>query len=201
MIYAVVLAAGASTRMEGKPKALLRDSRNVTYITRVAATAREGGAGGVIVVVAHPHADAVKKALPGGASAVINPMPDRGMLSSVQAGINALPTNCSGVLIWPVDIPFVKASTVSAVINVRAGRIVVPQHQGKGGHPVRIPRAFFPDVMGLEGDAGLKGLLDARAALVDRLEVDDPAVLVDVDTAADAASAEERAAGTPAKKK
>jgi CTP:molybdopterin cytidylyltransferase MocA len=195
MIYAVVLAAGASTRMEGKPKALLRDSRNLTYLQRVASAAREGGAGGVLVVVGHPHADTIKKALPSGAASVVNPMPDRGMLSSVQAGINAVPFNCTGVLIWPVDIPFVKPTTVHALIHARAGRIAVPQHQGKGGHPVRIPRPFFADVMALEGDAGLKGLFDARAAQVDRVDVDDPAVLVDVDTPGDAAAAEDRAAG------
>ena len=202
MIYAVVLAAGASSRMEGKPKALLRDSRNVTYLSRIASTAREGGAGGVIVVVGQPHADAIKKALPAGAAAVINTLPERGMLSSVQAGVNAVPTQCTSVLIWPVDVPFVKAATVRALIEHRAGRIAVPRHQGKGGHPVRIPRPFFADVMGLaDGDMGLKALYDARPNLVERVDVDDAAVLVDVDTPADAAAAEARAAGSPAKKK
>jgi CTP:molybdopterin cytidylyltransferase MocA len=175
MIYAVILAAGASSRMEGKPKALLRDSRNVTYLSRIASTAREGGAGGIIVVVGAPHADVIKK---------------------------ALPRQCTGVLIWPVDVPFVKAATVRALIEHRAGRIAVPRHQSKGGHPVRIPRPFFADVMGLaDGDMGLKALYDARPNLVERVDVDDAAVLVDVDTPADAAAAEERAAGSPAKKK
>jgi molybdenum cofactor cytidylyltransferase len=201
MIYAVVLAAGASTRMAGKPKALLRDSRNLSYVARIAATAREGSAGGVIVVVGRPHAEAVKKALPAGVAAVINPMPERGMLSSVQTGLDAVPTNCAGILVWPVDMPFVKSSTVSALCHARPGRIALPQHQGKSGHPLRIPRQLFAEVMALGGDAGLKGLLDARAALIDRIDVDDPAVLVDVDTPADAAAAEERAAGTPSKKK
>jgi CTP:molybdopterin cytidylyltransferase MocA len=197
MIYAVVLSAGASSRMGGKPKALLRDSRNLTYLSRVAGTAREGGAGGVIVVVAHPHADAIKKALPPGAAAVVNPLPDRGMLSSVQSGINAVPTQCTGVLVWPVDIPFVKASTVRALIEARPGRVALPRYQGKGGHPVRIPRPLFADVMSLEGDAGLKGLFDLRPNLVERIDVDDPSVLVDIDTPADASAAEERAFGPP----
>jgi molybdenum cofactor cytidylyltransferase len=201
MIYAVILAAGGSTRMEGKPKALLKDSRSHTYLSRLAATAREGGANGVIVVVGHPHADAIKKALPSGVAAVVNPMPDRGMLSSVQTGVHAVPPACTGVLVWPVDIPFVKASTVQSLIQARVGRIVIPQHGGKGGHPVRIPRQFFGDLMALTGDAGLKALFDARANLVERIDVDDPAILVDVDTPADAAAAEDRAAGHPPSKK
>jgi molybdenum cofactor cytidylyltransferase len=202
MIYAVILAAGSSKRMENKPKALLKDSRNHTYLGRLATTMREGGANGVIVVVGHPHADAIKKQLPAGVAAVVNPMPDRGMLSSVQSGVNAVPPSCTGVLICPVDVPFVKASTVQTLIQARPGRIAIPRHGGKGGHPVRIPRQLFGDLMALEGDVGLKALFDAKASLVDRLDVDDPAVLVDVDTPAEAAAAEDRAAGpAPAKKK
>jgi molybdenum cofactor cytidylyltransferase len=203
MIYAVILAAGSSTRMEGKPKALLRDSHNQTYLTRIAVNAREGGAGGVLVVVGPPHGDAVKKALPPGVAAAVNPRPERGMLSSVQSGINAVPRGCTGVLVWPVDVPFVKSTTVRALINAPGAKLVLPTHQGKGGHPLRIPQQLFAEVMALDGDGGLKALIDARPNAVERLAVDDPAVLIDVDTPDDAADAETRAAGAtaPSKKK
>jgi CTP:molybdopterin cytidylyltransferase MocA len=201
MIYAVILAAGSSTRMDGKPKALLRDSQNQTYLSRIAVHAREGGVGGVLVVVGPPHGDAVKKALPPGVAAAVNPRPDRGMLSSVQSGINAVPPGCTGVLVWPVDVPFVKATTVRAVVNVPGAKLVVPTHQGKGGHPLRIPRQLFAEVMALDGEGGLKALLDARPGSVERLVVDDAGVVIDVDTPADAAEAEARAAGTPAPSK
>ncbi len=195
MIYAVVLAAGAATRMEGKPKALLRDSANQTYLSRIAVTAREGGAGGVIAVVGPPHGDAVKKALPPGVAGALNSRPERGMLSSVQVGLQAVPRGCIAVLVWPVDVPFVKATTVRALINATPGKLVVPQHEGKGGHPLRIPQQLFGAVMALDGDAGLKALLDAHPERVERLEVDDPGIVVDVDTPADQAKAEQLATG------
>jgi len=47
----------------------------------------------------------------------------------------------------------------------------------------------------------LKALLEARPNQVERLAVDDAAVVIDVDTPADAADAEARATGTASKKK
>jgi molybdenum cofactor cytidylyltransferase len=198
MIYAVVLAAGASTRMEGKPKALLRDAAGVTYVGRIAIAAREGGAGGVMVVIGPPHGDAIKKALPPGAAPVLNPMPERGMLSSVQAAIQSLPAQCTGVLIWPVDVPFVKPQTVRAILDATPGRLVIPQHGGKGGHPIRVPRARFPELSALDPEAGLKALIEARPQQVERLDVDDPGVTVDIDTPADAAKAQQPPAAAKA---
>jgi CTP:molybdopterin cytidylyltransferase MocA len=107
MIQAVVLAAGASTRMAavGGPKALLRGPDGRTFVTRIVETARAAGVGGVMVVVGPPHGEAIKKALPVGAGAVTNPRPERGMLSSVQAAIQELPRTATAALIWPVDVP------------------------------------------------------------------------------------------------
>ena len=62
------------------------------------------------------------------------------------------------------------------------GTIVVPVHNGRGGHPLRLMRAHFAEVMTLDPARGLKALLDAHAAEVTRLAVADGAVLVDVDT-------------------
>lgn len=181
MIAAVVLAAGASTRM-GEPKALLpaRDGRR--FVDAIAATARAGGCGAVVVVVGPPHGEAIRAALPPDAIAAGNPDPSRGMLSSVQAGLAALPHDATAALIWPVDIPFVAPATVRAVVAAAPDRIVVPTHDGRGGHPLYLPRGVFADVAALDPARGLKALLTARAGDVARLPVGDPAVLVDVDT-------------------
>ncbi|MGZ3442168.1 MAG: hypothetical protein ACXVDD_21765, partial [Polyangia bacterium] len=62
------------------------------------------------------------------------------------------------------------------------GTIVVPVHNGRGGHPLRLSRAHFAEVTTLDPARGLKALVDAHAAEVTRLPVADGAVLVDVDT-------------------
>jgi molybdenum cofactor cytidylyltransferase len=62
---------------------------------------------------------------------------------------------------------------------------VVPVHQGRGGHPLRLGREWLAEVMTLDPARGLKALLEAHADRVTRLAVDDRAVLVDVDTPED----------------
>jgi molybdenum cofactor cytidylyltransferase len=188
VIWAVVLAAGASSRM-GQPKALLRVPDGRTFVAAIADAARGGGCGGVVAVVGPPHGDAVRRALPPAVSAAVNPRPERGMLSSVQAGLAALPAAATAALIWPVDVPFVEAATVRRILSAAPGKIIVPMHneRGKpaGGHPLRVPRAVFGAIMSLDLDRGLKGLLTARPELVERVTVADRAVLVDVDTPED----------------
>jgi CTP:molybdopterin cytidylyltransferase MocA len=197
MIAAVVLAAGGSTRM-GEPKALLQTPDGRRYVEAIGDCARAGGCRQVVVVLGPPHGDAIRAALSTIASSTIprpaiarpaiarpaiawNATPERGMLSSVQAGLAALPPDVDAALVWPVDIPFVDIATVRALV-VHSGTIVVPTHNGRGGHPLRLARAHFAEVMTLDPARGLKALVDAHAAEVTRLPVADGAVLVDVDT-------------------
>lgn len=180
MIAAVLLAAGASTRM-GEPKALLRTPDGRRYLEAIVETARAAGCDEVVVVLGPPHGESIRAALPPAVTAAWNAEPERGMLSSVQAGIAALPGGVAAALVWPVDIPFVAVATARTLV-VHDGTIVVPVHNGRGGHPLRVARDHFAEIMTLDPARGLKALLDAHAAEVVRLPVADAAVLVDVDT-------------------
>jgi CTP:molybdopterin cytidylyltransferase MocA len=188
MIALVVLAAGASSRMGAAgPKALVRGPDGRSFLERVSQSARAGGAGQVVVVLGPPHGAEIRRALPPGSSSAWNPLPDRGMLSSVQAGIAALPAAATAALIWPVDVPLVEPETVRAILAAHPGKIVIPcvrDPKGKlrGGHPLRIPRARFAELAALDPELGLKALIEARPDEVERLEVADRGILVDVDT-------------------
>ncbi|MCU1277947.1 MAG: hypothetical protein JWM53_1493, partial [bacterium] len=148
MIAAVVLAAGASTRM-GEPKALLRTPDGRRYVEAIADSARAGGCDRVVVVLGPPHGESIRTALPPAVATAWNAAPERGMLSSVQAGLAALSAEVDVALVWPVDIPFVDAATVRALV-VHSGTIVVPVHNDRGGHPLRLSRAHFAEVMTLD---------------------------------------------------
>ena len=183
MIAAVVLAAGASTRM-GEPKALLRVPDGRRYLEAIADAARDGGCGELAVVLGPPHGETIRASLPATATVAWNPDPARGMLSSVQVGLATLSSAVTAALVWPVDIPFVAPATVRTLV-MHHGTIVVPMHNLRGGHPLRLGRAWFDEVMTLDPARGLKALLEAHAAEVTRLPVEDRAVLVDVDTPED----------------
>ena len=187
-IQTVVLAAGASSRM-GSPKALL-DLDGATFMSRIAVTARAAGSSGVMIVIGPPDGNAIKAKLPVGTVSVWNPDPSPGMITSVQAAVASLPRGTAAMLVWPVDLPQVKQETVRRIMDGVPGKIIVPRHQGKGGHPVRLPRTLFAELAGLPSDAGLRGLLEAHPGAVVYVDVDDPGVVEDVDTPADHAQAQ-----------
>ena len=70
-----------------------------------------------------------------------------------------------------------------AAFNPLEGRaIIVPTRRGKRGNPVLWSKQFFPEMTGLVGDVGAKHLISEHAELVAEVEMDDDAVLVDIDT-------------------
>jgi CTP:molybdopterin cytidylyltransferase MocA len=179
---AVILAAGASSRM-GRPKALL-PLGDTTFAGRIAATALEAGATEVLFVLGPPHGATVREALPAHVAWTWNPTPERGMLSSAQAGVAALHHATAAALLWPVDVPLVAPETVRAVAAASQREIAVPQHAGRGGHPFRVSATLFAELLAIPVNRSLRDLLGDPARVL-RLEVDDPGVLRDFDTPAD----------------
>ena len=88
---AVILAAGAGTRLGGVAKALLEARDGRTFLATIVGTAREVGLVDAVVVVGPPYGDAVAAAARAlGVRVVTNPEPARGMSSSVALGFAAL---------------------------------------------------------------------------------------------------------------
>jgi CTP:molybdopterin cytidylyltransferase MocA len=56
--------------------------------------------------------------------------------------LTVVPKSCAGVLIWPVDHPFVRETTVQALLR-SGGRVRQPTLEGRGGHPIWIERALY----------------------------------------------------------
>jgi molybdenum cofactor cytidylyltransferase len=107
----------------------------------------------------------------------------RGMGASIASGV-AERAAASGWLLLPGDMPLVRASTLRAVADaLELHAVVFAQHKGRRGHPVGFSAELFSELIRLEGDEGAKRVV-ARYP-VHGQEVDDPGVLVDVDTVED----------------
>ena len=181
---ALILSAGASTRLGGEPKALLPvDDRSA--VRRIADVCLADGFEPVTVVVG-PHRHAIAHELRGLDVQLVDSEDwEEGRTASVQAGLSAVPPD-RDVLFWPVDHPFVRPRTVDALLAARDSDILgvwfIPTYEGRGGHPVVWRPAVRNDIFDLRPDAPLRALLPEFGPQVRRVPVEDPGVVANVDT-------------------
>ncbi len=180
----LILSGGESSRFGGAPKALLPVGET-TSIRRLAETMLGAGCDPVIAVVGRHRAPVVHE-LRGLDVAIVDA--DRwesGRTASVQSGLVQLPSEAD-VLFWPVDHPFVAASTVDVLLRARERDALavwfVPTYQGQGGHPVVWRPPVRAEILELRADAPIRALLDEFGPQVLRCPVDDPGIRENVDT-------------------
>ena len=107
----------------------------------------------------------------------------RGMGHSIAAGVAERP-QAAGWLLLPGDMPQVRPDTMRKVAEPLAEHAVAyAQYGGRRGHPVGFSGELYSELASLQGDEGARRLLARYPAL--GVAVDDPGVLVDVDTEAD----------------
>jgi molybdenum cofactor cytidylyltransferase len=194
-IAAVVLAAGRASRM-GSNK-LIAELDGEPIVRRTVRAVLASRARPVVVVTGH-EAEAVRAALAGlDVRLVHNPDFADGMSTSLRVGVAAAGA-VGAALICLGDMPRLEARHLDAVIDAyRTGdpdEIIVPTCDRKRGNPVLWPHSYFAEIAELSGDVGARALIDRHAEQVRLLAIDDPAILVDVDTPA--ALAELRGGGS-----
>ncbi|HZO83086.1 MAG TPA: nucleotidyltransferase family protein [Candidatus Binataceae bacterium] len=179
----ILLAAGESRRM-GYPKPLLEVGGR-TFLATIAQAMLE--AVGRLVVVVGAHADAVRRAVPADSRIAVaeNTEYQRGQLSSIKAGLRAIGRDAAGALIHLADHPMVRPATFKAVIEEhRQSRrpIVIARYCGRRGHPVLFARELFAELEAAPEDQGARVVVAADPQRVAYVEVDDPGVVMDLDT-------------------
>jgi molybdenum cofactor cytidylyltransferase len=184
-IGALLLAAGQSRRMGGSNK-LLAEIDGVAMVARVARRLLASRARPIIAVLGN-QADAVDEALgklP--VERVRNHEFAAGLSTSLRRGIAGLPADLDGVVVCLGDMPLISGRHIDRLIaafNPLEGRaIIVPTRRGKRGNPVLWSSRFLAEMTELAGDVGAKHLIGEHAELVAEVEMEDDAVLVDIDT-------------------
>lgn len=208
-VAAVVLAAGRSRRM-GRDKLLLPWGSE-TVLGATLRNLRLAGIARPLVVTGGLASDLDALVLGQGAELVPNPASEAGeMLGSLQRGLAALPAAVDAVLVLLGDQPMIGQDIIRAVID--AGRraaesvmaheedgtgsgpgpgivpgqvLVVPEHEGRWGHPVLFGRDHVPELLALEHGARPRDLLLRRRDLLTVLRLGAEEILADLDTEAD----------------
>jgi molybdenum cofactor cytidylyltransferase len=184
---AIVLAAGGSTRF-GSPKQLAR-WHNSTFLEQVVDTALQSQVAPVVVVLGAA-ADQCRRLLVGRpAEIVMNPDWSMGQSTSLKAGLNKLPAGISSVVFLLVDQPAISPDVVNALVQRHQetlAPVVWPEYNGQRGNPVLFDRSLFPALTALRGDTGGRPLLQSYAQNAERVAVNNPAILSDIDRPEDA---------------
>ncbi|MCW5677826.1 MAG: molybdopterin-binding/glycosyltransferase family 2 protein [Xanthobacteraceae bacterium] len=184
-IAAIVLAAGKSSRMEGRNK-LLEDFRGKPLV-RCAVENALGSKASPVIVVTGKDVEAVKAALEGlDVRFVHNPDFAEGLSSSLKVGIRAVPETSAGAIICLGDMPNVSSALIDRLIwnfaPERGAMIVAPSRSGQRGNPVLWARRFFPELLKLEGDMGARKLAGFYDEGLREVAVEDDGAFTDIDT-------------------
>lgn len=190
---AILLAAGVSRRM-GTLKALL-DWHGRPLIMHQIVTLRAAGADEVVVVLGH-RADELQARIgansdvyaAGNVRCVINTRYAEGKTTSIKTGLRALstdPEHAGPILMLNVDQPR-SVNVIRAVLAAHADAsalITIPTCGGKGGHPIAVSRALYPELLDItEGTQGMRAVTERHKTATQRVELNAPELLWDVNT-------------------
>ncbi len=142
MTIAILPAAGRSTRM-GRPKLLLPFGDS-TIVGSAVAALRTAGVERIVLVRAPGAEELEAWARSERLDVSINPRPERGMLSSILAGLDllggaqAVSAGGEPIVITPADMPAIRPSSIRQLIEAHLGSdrsLAVATYRGKKGHP------------------------------------------------------------------
>ena len=184
MIDALLLAGGMSQRM-GRPKPLLKFSKDRTFLEQIVTALRSSRVDRTTVVLG-AYADVVQESVDlSGVRVVVNKDYEKGQLSSLIAGLTSLPPDSEGIVLCLADSPFLTRETVDAMVAAfrTTGRpIVIPVHAGKRGHPTLFAASLYQELVDALEHEGARHVLQSNHDKILELDVPDSTVTINIDT-------------------
>jgi molybdenum cofactor cytidylyltransferase len=148
----------------------------------------------VLVVVGKNESNLAPVIYAHGASLVCNPDPDRGQFSSLQVGLQeVLNQGRDAAMVTLVDRPPVSAATLQILCTAFTNAAtdlwaVIPEYQGKHGHPFLIAREMIGAFLKAPSSATAQDIEHQNIQHIEYVAVDDSLVTLNVDTPQDYAA-------------
>ncbi len=186
VVGAVLLAAGAGSRLGHRPKCLL-ELGGVPLIRRQLIALSGAGVDEVVVVLGH-HADLIDPVVQTFPVTVVrNPNPDEGQVSSQRIGLAALTGKLDAVIVALADQPLLNAQDITALIaafkqRAEGVQVVFPQVGGERGNPVMFSSEVREQILAGQADVGCRQWQAAHAEAVLPFVTDNHRYKVDIDT-------------------
>lgn len=172
---ALVLAAGRASRFGSDKLSALLDGEPLLFHAIRAARAAPISR---VIVVARQGLDVGE--WPDGPPVEVVRIESEALSQSLQAGI-AAGVGSKGVFVFLGDMPRVPHDVAAALAGQIGDSVAaLPRWQGRPGHPALLSARLFPEIASLSGDEGAGRLLRFRSDVA-FVEVDDPAILLDID--------------------
>ncbi len=183
-LYAIVLAAGASTRF-GSAKQLVRIAGRPLLHTTVSRAVEITGSATMVVLGARA-AELAPLLTHTPASIVINQQWREGIGSSIRCAVARLPAACTGVLLVLADQAAVTAEDLRRLVGAwrrQPDYVATALYAGTVGVPAIFPRSRFTELAELRGDIGARRLLQRNPDRLIRVPMESAAL--DIDTPED----------------
>jgi 4-nitrophenyl phosphatase len=113
---------------------------------------------------------------------------EEGLSTSVRIGLAALPPDVEAVLFLHCDQPLIPPDLLRALVagfRETGASIVYPVREGQRSTPVLFARSLFSELSDVTGDQGGREVIARHMEEVVTVEVENPDLLADVDTAED----------------
>lgn len=164
----IILAAGSSSRL-GRNKALIK-FEDKTAICHTIDSARKSGVSRILAVLGAEASRVKDEIKDRSVETIINTNYEGGRTGSIKAGLRALGNDVyeHSVIIFPVDAPLVPSEVIKILIQaskkeVSQGDIwVVPEFEGKNGHPILIRGGIIAEILKASDDIPLRDILHKR---------------------------------------
>lgn len=184
MIPILILAAGQSSRMNGRDK-LMEEVDGRPLLRRMAETALEVSE---TVLVTLPGLDHPRVRALDGLGVQLVPVPDaaEGLSASLKRGVAHLP-DCARFVVLLADLPDLTAEDIRIVLQAAEHDVESliwrgATAEGKAGHPTVFDTHLIPAFDGLEGDTGAQPVIAAHADRLRLVPLPDGRARRDLDT-------------------